>query len=107
MEAINKDISSNSFKITLLDDYTADSTDINALGKQYINRKLVVNRTDKPTIVFTGAVNYATSTSYQSWNTLTFPNSSYVYFSGYNPYFTHINIDGSSLSIYGNQNDDR
>ena len=105
LEAINKDISSNSFKITLLDDYTADSTDINALGKQYINRKLVVNRTDKPTIVFTGAVNYATSTSYQSWNTLTFPNSSYVYFSGYNPYFTHINIDGSSLSIYGNQND--
>ena len=105
LNAINKDKESSSFKITLLDDYTADSTDINALGVRDVTTSSVVSRTDKPTIVFTGAVNYATSTSYQSWNTLTFPNSSSVYFSGYNPYFTHINIDGSGLSIYGNQND--
>ena len=104
LKAINADTASNSFKITLLDDYTADSTDINALGVRDVTATPVVRRTDKPTIVFTGAVNYATSTSYQSWNTLTF-NSSNVYFSGYDPYFTHINIAGSDLSIYGNQND--
>ena len=105
LKAINADTGSNSFKITLLDNYVADSTDIDALGKKYIGTTQVVSRTDKPTIVFTGAVNYAISTSYQSWNTLTFPNSSSVYFSGYDPYFTRINIDGSGLSIYGNQND--
>ena len=104
LKAINADTGSNSFKITLLDNYVADSTDIDALGKKYIGTTQVVSRTDKPTIVFTGAVNYAISTSYQSWNTLTFPNSSSVYFSGYDPYFTRINIDGSGLSIYGNQN---
>ena len=103
LKAINADTASNSFKITLLDDYTADSTDINALGVRDVTATPVVSRTDKPTIVFTGAVNYATSTSYQSWNTLTF-NLSNVYFSGYDPYFTHINIDGSKLTIYGNQN---
>ncbi|WP_270363990.1 DUF7601 domain-containing protein [Mediterraneibacter faecis] len=104
LNAINIDKGSTSFKITLLDDYTADSTDIDALGKKYIGTTQVVSRTDQPTIVFTGAVNYDTSTSYQSWNTLTFPNSSSVYFSGYDPYFTRINIGGSGLSIYGNQN---
>ena len=104
LKAINADTASNSFKITLLDDYTADSADIDALGKKYISQTPVVKRTDKPTIVFTGAVNYATSTSYQSWNTLTFTNSSSVYFSGYDPYFTRINIAGSNLTIYGNQN---
>ena len=105
LRAINKDTASNSFKITLLDDYTAGTTDINALGVRDVTTTPVVSRTDKPTIVFTGAVNYDTGTSYQSWNTLTFPNSSSVYFSGYNPYFTRINIGGSGLSIYGNQND--
>lgn len=104
LKAINANTGSNSFKITLLDDYTADSTDIDALGQKYIGTTPVVSRKDKPTIVFTGAVNYDTSTSYQSWNTLTFPNSSSVYFSGYDPYFTRINIDGSNLAIYGNQN---
>lgn len=104
LNAINIDKGSTSFKITLLADYTADSTDIDALGKKYIGTTQVVSRTDQPTIVFTGAVNYDTSTSYQSWNTLTFPNSSSVYFSGYDPYFTRINIGGSGLSIYGNQN---
>ena len=103
LKAINADTGSNSFKITLLDDYTASSTDISTLGKRTTSELPVVSRPDKPKIVFTGAVNYATSTSYQSWNTLTFSSSS-VYFSGYDPYFTHINIDGSGLSIYGNQN---
>ena len=32
LEAINKDTSSNSFKITLLDDYTATTNDLSALG---------------------------------------------------------------------------
>lgn len=104
LNAINEDKASNSFKITLLDDYTASEADISALGKRSIRTTPVVRRTDKPTIVFTGAVNYATSTSYQSWNTLTF-SSSNVYFSGYDPYFTRINIDGSGLNIFGNQND--
>lgn len=106
LDAISKDTSSASFKITLLDDYTADTADINALGtSDRTGGKLGKRTTNRPTIIFTGAVNYDISTSYQSWNTLTFPNSSYVYFSGYDPYFTHINVDGNGLEFYGNQND--
>ena len=106
LDAISKDTSSASFKITLLDDYTADTADINALGtSDRTGGKLGKRTTNRPTIIFTGAVNYDISTSYQSWNTLTFPNSSYVYFSGYDPYFTHINVDGTGLEFYGNQND--
>lgn len=106
LEAINQDTSSNSFKITFLDDYTATTKDLSALGtSSRAGGKLGGRTTNKPTILFTGAVNYDKSTSYQSWNTLTFPDSSYVYFSGYDPYFTHINIDGRSLYIFGNQND--
>lgn len=105
LDAISKDTSSASFKITLLDDYTADTADINALGtSDRTGGKLGKRTTNRPTIIFTGAVNYATSTSYQSWNTLTFKSNN-VYFSGYDPYFTHINVDGNGLEFYGNQND--
>ena len=104
LDAISKDTSSASFKITLLDDYTADSTDKAALGA--ISRtggKLGARTVNKPTIVFTGAVNYEKNTPYQSRNTLTFADKGFVYFSGFNPYFTHINIDGQ-IGIVGNQN---
>ena len=107
LDAINKDTSSASFKITLLDDYTADSTDKAALGT--ISRtggKLGARTVNKPTIVFTGAVNYEKNTPYQSRNTLTFADSGFVYLSGFNPYFTHINIDriSGTIGIVGNQN---
>ena len=111
LEAINADTSSASFKITLLDDYTADATDIDALGtSDRAGGKLGKRTTNRPTIIFTGAVNYDTDTSYQSWNTLTFQRSSgsssnTIFFSGYDPYFTHINVDGNGLEFWGNQND--
>ena len=64
LDAISKDTSSASFKITLLDDYTADTADINALGtSDRTGGKLGKRTTNRPTIIFTGAVNYATSTS--------------------------------------------
>ena len=52
LKAINADTGSNSFKITLLDDYTASSTDISTLGKRTTSELPVVSRPDKPKIVF-------------------------------------------------------
>ena len=53
LDAISKDTSSASFKITLLDDYTADTADINALGtSDRTGGKLGKRTTNRPTIIF-------------------------------------------------------
>lgn len=72
LTAISADTTSSSFKITFLDDYTADSSDLKALGNSSrTGGELGSRTTNKPTIVFTGAVNYTTGTSYSSWTTFT------------------------------------
>ena len=104
--AISADTTSSSFKITFLDDYTADASDLNALGNSSrTGGKLGSRTTNKPTIVFTGAVNYETGTSYSSWTTFTStPTVNIIYFSGFNAYFTHINLNWTGTKVYGNQN---
>ena len=104
--AISADTTSSSFKITFLDDYTADASDLNALGNSSrTGGKLGSRTTNKPTIVFTGAVNYETGTSYSSWTTFTStPTVNTIYFSGFNAYFTHINLNWTGTKVYGNQN---
>ncbi len=99
LDAIKADTSSTSFKITFLDDYTASSSDCNSLYNTSI--------TNKPTIVFTGAVNYEESTSYKNWTTFSVPSSAVssnmLKFNGFNAYFTHINVDWNGLSVYFNR----
>lgn len=104
--AISADTTSSSFKITFLDDYTADSSDLKALGdSSRTGGELGSRTTNKPTIVFTGAVNYTTGTSYSSWTTFTStPTVNTIYFSGFNAYFTHINLNWTGTNVYGNQN---
>ena len=106
LTAISADITSSSFKITFLDDYTADSSDLKALGNSSRTGGILGSRTtNKPTIVFTGAVNYKTGTSYSSWTTFTStPTVNTIYFSGFNAYFTHINLNWTGTKVYGNQN---
>lgn len=106
LTAISADTTSSSFKITFLDDYTADSSDLDALGNSSrTGGKLGSRTTNKPTIVFTGAVNYKTGTSYSSWTTFTStPTVNTIYFSGFNAYFTHINLNWTGTKVYGNQN---
>lgn len=106
LTAISADTTSSSFKITFLDDYTADSSDLKALGNSSrTGGELGSRTTNKPTIVFTGAVNYTTGTSYSSWTTFTStPTVNTIYFSGFNAYFTHINLNWSGTNVYGNQN---
>lgn len=106
LTAISADTTSSSFKITFLDDYTADSSDLKALGNSSrTGGKLGSRTTNKPTIVFTGAVNYETETSYSSWTTFTStPTVNTIYFSGFNAYFTHINLNWTGTKVYGNQN---
>lgn len=105
LTAINTDTTSNSFKITFLDNYTASSADLSAMGSQSSTSGALGNRTtNKPTIVFTGAANYSTGTSYSSWTTLTSQNQR-IYFDGFNAYFTHVNLNWSGSKVYGNQND--
>ncbi len=99
LTAINADTTSNSFKITFLDNYTASSADLSAMNGVLENRT-----TNKPTIVFTGATNYSTGTSYSSWTTFTSQNKK-IYFNGFNAYFTHVNLNWSGSTVYGNQND--
>lgn len=99
LDAIKADTSSTSFKITFLDDYTATKSDCNKLNS---------TASSKPTIVFTGAVNYKESTSYESWTTFSIPSSAVssnrLYFDGFNAYFTHIKVDWNNLSVYFNRN---
>lgn len=103
--AINTDTTSNSFKITFLDNYTANSNDISAMGSPSSTSGVLGKRTtNKPTIVFTGATNYSTGTSYSSWTTFTSQNQR-MYFNGFNAYFTHVNLNWSESTVYGNQND--
>lgn len=103
--AINTDTTSNSFRITFLDNYTANSNDIGAMGSQSSTSGVLGKRTtNKPTIVFTGATNYSTGTSYSSWTTFTSQNQ-IMYFNGFNAYFTHVNLNWSKSTVYGNQND--
>lgn len=103
--AINADTTSNSFKITFLDNYTASSADLSAMGSKYGTSGVLGKRTtNKPTIVFTGATNYSTGTSYSSWTTFTSQKQK-IYFDGFNAYFTHVNLDWSGSTVYGNQND--
>lgn len=103
--AINTDTTSNSFKITFLDNYTANSNDISAMGSPSSTSGVLGKRTtNKPTIVFTGATNYSTGTSYSSWTTFTSQNQR-MYFNGFNAYFTHVNLNWSGSKVYGNQND--
>lgn len=103
--AINTDTTSNSFKITFLDNYTANSNDISAMGSPSSTSGVLGKRTtNKPTIVFTGATNYSTGTSYSSWTTFTSQNQR-MYFNGFNAYFTHVNLNWSKSTVYGNQND--
>lgn len=104
--AISADTTSSSFKITFLDDYTADSSDLDALGNSSRTGGILGSRTtNKPTIVFTGAANYKTGTSYSSWTTFTStPTVNTIYFSGFNAYFTHINLNWTGTKVYGNQN---
>lgn len=103
--AINTDTTSNSFKITFLDNYTADSNDISAMGGPSSTSGALGKRTtNKPTIVFTGATNYSTGISYSSWTTFT-SQKQRMYFNGFNAYFTHVNLDWSGSTVYGNQND--
>ena len=105
LTAINTDTTSNSFKITFLDDYTASSADLSAMGSSSSTTGVLGKRTtNKPTIVFTGATNYSTGTSYSSWTTLTSQNQR-IYFDGFNAYFTHVNLNWSGSKVYGNQND--
>lgn len=106
LTAISADTTSSSFKITFLDDYTADSSDLKALGNSSrTGGELGSRTTNKPTIVFTGAVNYTTGTSYSSWTTFTStPTVNTIYFSGFNAYFTHINLNWTGTNVYGNQN---
>jgi len=103
--AINTDTTSNSFKITFLDNYTANSNDISAMGSPSSTSGVLGKRTtNKPTIVFTGATNYSTGISYSSWTTFT-SQKQRMYFNGFNAYFTHVNLDWSGSTVYGNQND--
>lgn len=105
LTSINTDTTSNSFKITFLDNYTASSDDLGAMGRDYSTSGALGNRTtNKPTIVFTGAANYSTGTSYSSWTTFTSQNQR-MYFNGFNAYFTHVNLNWSESTVYGNQND--
>ena len=105
LTAINTDTTSNSFKITFLDNYTASSADLRAMGSSSVTSGALGNRTtNKPTIVFTGATNYSTSISYSSWTTFTFQKQR-IFFNGFNAYFTHVNLDWSGSTVYGNQND--
>lgn len=105
LTAISADTTSSSFKITFLDDYTADSADLSAMGSLSSTTGVLGKRTtNKPTIVFTGATNYSTGTSYSSWTTLTSQNQR-IYFDGFNAYFTHVNLNWSGSKVYGNQND--
>ncbi len=105
LTAINTDTTSNSFKITFLDDYTASSADLSAMGSSSSTTGVLGKRTtNKPTIVFTGATNYSTGTSYSSWTTFTSQNQR-IYFDGFNAYFTHVNLNWSGSKVYGNQND--
>ena len=105
LTAINADTTSNSFKITFLDNYTASSADLSAMGSPSSTSGVLGNRTtNKPTIVFTGATNYSTGTSYSSWTTFT-SQKQRIYFDGFNAYFTHVNLDWSGSTVYGNQND--
>ena len=105
LTAINTDTTSNSFKITFLDDYTASSADLSAMGSSSSTTGVLGKRTtNKPTIVFTGATNYSTGTSYSSWTTLT-SQKQRIYFDGFNAYFTHVNLNWSGSKVYGNQND--
>lgn len=99
LTAISADTTSNSFKITFLDNYTASSADLGTM-----NGVLEDRTTNKPTIVFTGATNYSTGTSYSSWTTFTSQNQR-MYFNGFNAYFTHVNLNWSESTVYGNQND--
>lgn len=103
--AINTDTTSNSFRITFLDNYTANSNDIGAMGGPSSTSGALGKRTtNKPTIVFTGATNYSTGISYSSWTTFT-SQKQRMYFNGFNAYFTHVNLDWSGSTVYGNQND--
>lgn len=103
--AINTDTTSNSFRITFLDNYTANSNDISAMGGPSSTSGALGKRTtNKPTIVFTGATNYSTGISYSSWTTFT-SQKQRMYFNGFNAYFTHVNLDWSGSTVYGNQND--
>ena len=103
--AINTDTTSSSFKITFLDNYTASSADLYAMGNSSVTSGALGNRTtNKPTIVFTGATNYSTGTSYSSWTTFT-SQKEIIYFNGFNAYFTHVNLNWSKSTVYGNQND--
>ena len=105
LTAINTDTTSNSFKITFLDNYTASSADLSAMGSKSSTSGVLGKRTtNKPTIVFTGATNYSTGTSYSSWTTFTSQKQE-IYFDGFNAYFTHVNLDWSGSTVYGNQND--
>lgn len=105
LTAINTDTTSNSFKITFLDNYTASSADLSAMGSKSSTSGVLGKRTtNKPTIVFTGATNYSTGTSYSSWTTFTSQNQR-MYFNGFNAYFTHVNLNWSESTVYGNQND--
>ncbi len=105
LTAINTDTTSNSFKITFLDNYTASSADLSAMGSQSSTSGVLGKRTtNKPTIVFTGATNYSTGISYSSWTTFTSQKQK-IYFDGFNAYFTHVNLNWSGSTVYGNQND--
>lgn len=105
LTAINTDTTSNSFKITFLDNYTASSADLSVMGSKSSTSGVLGKRTtNKPTIVFTGATNYSTGTSYSSWTTFTSQKQE-IYFDGFNAYFTHVNLDWSGSTVYGNQND--
>ena len=105
LTAINTDTTSSSFKITFLDNYTMSTADVNAMGGSSVTSGALGNRTtNKPTIVFTGATNYSTGTSYSSWTTFTFQKQR-IYFNGFNAYFTHVNLNWSGSTVYGNQND--
>ncbi len=104
LNAINSDTGSNEFKITLLEDYTATYADREALGTSSVGSG-AIKRDPKPTIYFTGALNYEEGISYDSWKTLNF-NSSSIYFEGFSGYFTKMNIQATSgANIYCNQND--
>lgn len=105
LTAINTDTTSNSFKITFLDNYTMSTADLKAMGESSVTSGELGHRTtNKPTIVFTGATNYSTGTSYSSWTTFTSQNQR-MYFNGFNAYFTHVNLNWSESTVYGNQND--
>ncbi|SCH89651.1 Uncharacterised protein [uncultured Clostridium sp.] len=105
LTAINTDTTSSSFKITFLDNYTMSTADVNAMGGSSVTSGALGNRTtNKPTIVFTGATNYSTGTSYSSWTRFT-SQKQRIYFNGFNAYFTHVNLNWSGSTVYGNQND--